>query len=322
MTRGAFDFAGTSIPAGRREQAELHASRLPTGSELAIPVEVLHGSRPGPTIWLSGALHGDEIVGVEIIRQVLEEIDVGSLAGTVIAVPVVNVFGFVAESRYLPDRRDLNRSFPGSKTGSLASQIARLFLDEVVQRCDFGLDFHAGSDDRTNLPQIRGDMEDEETRRLAIAFGGPLAVHSKTIRGSLREAARKLGKRNLLFEGGEPRRFSRRAVDAGVEGRLRVLETLRMSTAEDTAPPSGTRLSWATRWVRAPQGGIFRMDVELGEDVQKGQVLGSISGPSGRNRIRVKASAAGMVMGHAVSPIAHRGDGLVHLALDPNPPGP
>lgn len=320
MTRSPFDFAGSVIPAGTRGQAELHASRLPTGAELAIPVEVLHGVRPGPTIWLSGALHGDEIVGVEIIRQVLEEVDAADLAGTVLAVPVVNVFGFVAESRYLPDRRDLNRSFPGSRTGSLASQIAREFLDGVVKRCDFGLDFHAGSDDRTNLPQIRGDMDDEETRRLAIAFGGPLAVHSKTIRGSLREAARSLGTRTLLFEGGEPRRFSRRAVDAGVVGTLRVLEALGMSASEGTAPPSGTRLARSTRWVRAPQGGIFRMDVELGEDVEKGQVLGSISGPSGRNRVRVKASVTGVVMGHAVSPIAHRGDGLVHLALDPTPP--
>ena len=319
MSLTDFVLADVRVEPGSRGQAELPVSRLPTGSELAIPVEVLHGTRPGPTIWLSGAVHGDEIVGVEIIRQVLDETDETELAGTIIAAPVVNVFGFVAESRYLPDRRDLNRSFPGSRTGSLAAQIARLFLEEVVARCDFGLDFHAGSGDRTNHPQVRGNMEDPSTRRLAVAFGAPLAIHSKTIRGSLREAAVKRGITTLLFEGGEPRRFSAKAVDAGVAGTLNVLEALGMRERLNVAPAADTLVSWSTRWVRAPRGGIFRMESELGEHVIKGQRLGVISGPSGRDRVVVRARASGVIVGHSVNPLVHRGDGLVHIALDGEP---
>lgn len=322
MTLEDFELAGTRVAPGTRDQVQLLPTRLPTGSELAIPVEVLHGVRPGPVIWLSGAIHGDEIVGVEIIRQVLEEIEESDLAGTVIAVPVVNVFGFVAESRYLPDRRDLNRSFPGSRTGSLAGQIARLFLDEVVDRCEIGLDFHAGSGDRTNLPQIRGNLEDPRTRRLAEAFGAPLAVHSTTIRGSLREAAVKRGKTILLFEGGEPRRFSTDAVDAGVLGTLRVMNTLDMRVHSESPAAALPRISWSTRWVRAPQGGIFRLERHLGDTVKKGDRLGAISGPSGRGRIAVKASGSGVILGHAVNPLVHRGDALVHIALDDPPAGP
>jgi predicted deacylase len=280
---------------------------------MELPAEVLHGARPGPTVFLSGAIHGDEIVGVEIIRQLLEQIDERTMGGTLIALPVVNVFGFVAESRYLPDRRDLNRSFPGSPRGSLASRLARIFVDEVLSKSDFGIDFHAGSDDRTNLPQIRGNLEDDETRRLAHAFAPPLIVHSKTIGGSLRDAARKLGKRTLLFEGGEPRRFSPRAVSAGVAGGLRTLAALDMleTAPESLAAPVESR---STHWVRAPRGGIFRLGVKLGSKVSKGDLLGIISGPIGRDAREITATVSGIVMGHAVNPLVHQGDGLVHLA--------
>jgi len=280
---------------------------------MELPAEVLHGARPGPTVFLSGAIHGDEIVGVEIIRQLLEQIDERTMGGTLIALPVVNVFGFVAESRYLPDRRDLNRSFPGSPRGSLASRLARIFVDEVLSKSDFGIDFHAGSDDRTNLPQIRGNLEDDETRRLAHAFAPPLIVHSKTIGGSLRDAARKLGKRTLLFEGGEPRRFSPRAVSAGVAGGLRTLAALDMleTAPESLAAPVESR---STHWVRAPRGGIFRLGVKLGSKVRKGDLLGVISGPMGRDAREITATVSGIVMGHAVNPLVHQGDGLVHLA--------
>jgi predicted deacylase len=311
-------FAGEGIAPGSRRQVSIPAGRLPSGTELSLSIEVIHGHRPGPTVWLSGAVHGDEIVGVEIIRRVLEQVDARSLAGTLIAIPVVNVFGFVSESRYLPDRRDLNRCFPGSRRGPLASRLARLFVDHVVAASDFGIDFHAGSDDRTNLPQLRGDLDDAETLRLALAFAPPLAVHSKTIRGSLRETALKLGKRILLFEGGEPRRFSPHAVDAGVSGALRTLAALEMTQApvrhDASAPPAATRQSRKTRWVRAPRGGIFRLGVALGTEVSKGALLGIISSPSGRGGTEVRARVSGMVMGHAVNPLVHQGDGLVHLA--------
>lgn len=313
MSHPPFPIAGQTVRAGTHRHINLPAGRLPSGAELSFRMQVLHGVRPGPTVWLSGAIHGDEIVGVEIIRRVLEHIDERSLAGTISAVPVVNVFGFVTGSRYLPDRRDLNRSFPGSKRGSLASRLARLFVDHVLDPSDVGMDFHAGSDDRTNLPQVRGKLDDDETRRLATAFGAPLMVHSKTIKGSLRAAALKRGKRVLLFEGGEPRRFNPGAVQAGSDGALRVLEALDMI---DDAPRSmiDSAVSRSTKWIRAPRGGIFHLDTHLGARVRRGELVGVITEPSGRGGREVRARVGGIVMGHAVNPLVYQGDGLVHVA--------
>jgi predicted deacylase len=317
----SFVLGGERITAGSRTQVHLPAGRLPSGTELSLSIEVLRGSLPGPTVWLSGAIHGDEVVGVEIIRQMLEELDERTLSGTVIAAPVVNVFGFVTGSRYLPDRRDLNRSFPGSPRGSLAGRLARLFVDEVVERSDIGIDFHAGSDDRTNLPQVRCDLDDPETRRLALAFGAPVAIHSKTIKGSLRDVAGKRGKRTLLFEGGEPRRFSPEAVEAGVLGALRVLKALDMIDGTVTSPDASPRESRSTRWVRSPRGGIFRMERTLGATVQKGDRLGIIGEPSRRGGTEVRTHTTGIIVGHTVSPLVHLGDGLVHVAEWTDPSG-
>lgn len=313
MTPQPFIVAGQRVAPGTRRQINLPAGRLPSGTELSLRLQVLHGTEPGPTIWMSGAIHGDEIVGVEIIRRVLETIDERELRGTVIAVPVVNVFGFVAESRYLPDRRDLNRSFPGSRRGSLASRLARLFVDNVLEPTEFGIDFHAGSDDRTNLPQIRGNLEDQETRRLATAFSAPLMIHAKTIKGSLRETAVKRGKRVLLFEGGEPRRFNPGPVQAGADGALRVLHALSMIEASPVSMIESAEASSAT-WVRAPRGGIFHLQTRLGARVRRGELIGIITEPSGRGGREVRARASGMIMGHAVNPLVHQGDSLVHIA--------
>ncbi len=313
MTPQPFIVAGQRVAPGTRRQINLPAGRLPSGTELSLRLQVLHGTELGPTIWMSGAIHGDEIVGVEIIRRVLETIDERELRGTVIAVPVVNVFGFVAESRYLPDRRDLNRSFPGSRRGSLASRLARLFVDNVLEPTEFGIDFHAGSDDRTNLPQIRGNLEDQETRRLATAFSAPLMIHAKTIKGSLRETAVKRGKRVLLFEGGEPRRFNPGPVQAGADGALRVLHALSMIEASPVSMIESAEASSAT-WVRAPRGGIFHLQTRLGARVRRGELIGIITEPSGRGGREVRARASGMIMGHAVNPLVHQGDSLVHIA--------
>jgi len=313
VTPQPFIVAGQRVAPGTRRQINLPAGRLPSGTELSLRLQVLHGTELGPTIWMSGAIHGDEIVGVEIIRRVLETIDERELRGTVIAVPVVNVFGFVAESRYLPDRRDLNRSFPGSRRGSLASRLARLFVDNVLEPTEFGIDFHAGSDDRTNLPQIRGNLEDQETRRLATAFSAPLMIHAKTIKGSLRETAVKRGKRVLLFEGGEPRRFNPGPVQAGADGALRVLHALSMIEASPVSMIESAEASSAT-WVRAPRGGIFHLQTRLGARVRRGELIGIITEPSGRGGREVRARASGMIMGHAVNPLVHQGDSLVHIA--------
>ncbi|RMH19177.1 MAG: deacylase [Gemmatimonadetes bacterium] len=279
-------------------------------------VEVVHGVEPGPVVWLSGAVHGDEIVGVEIIRQVLDLLDPRRLAGTVLAVPIVNVFGFVTGSRYLPDRRDLNRVFPGSERGSLASRLARTFMDRVVEPAAYGIDFHAGSDDRTNLPQIRGNLEDGETRRLAEVFAAPVMMHSETIRGSLREAAGRLGKRVLLFEGGEPRRFSRFAVEMAVPGTLRVLHALGMIPVEVVRAPARPSVECVkSHWVRAPRGGVFRMETHLGAVVAKGEPLGVVTDPVAPGGRAVRSPCDGIVIGHAVNPLVHQGNGLVHVGV-------
>lgn len=307
------DIAGESVAPGTRVEVELPVGRLPSGDRVRIPLEVLRGRRPGPTLWLSGAIHGDEIVGVEIIRRLLAELRPGALAGTVIAAPVVNVFGFVGESRYLPDRRDLNRSFPGDGKGSMAARLAHLFMTEVVALCDLGIDLHAGSDDRINLPQVRGNLDDPETLRLARAFAAPVAIHNTPQKGTLRQAALRRGKRVVLFEGGEPRRFSRDAVEEGARGCLRVLRAMEM-IASAPEPERTTLLCRRTGWVRANRAGIFHPDVELGARVNRRQVVGYLRDAYGRDELAVRANRSGLVVGQTVNPLVHQGDALLHLA--------
>lgn len=307
------EIGDADVDRGERRRVELPVARLATGNLLSLPVEVLNGASDGPRIWLSGAVHGDEVVGVEIIRRVVRRLDPDHLAGTVISVPIVNVFGFIAESRYLPDRRDLNRAFPGRESGSLASRLAHLFMEEVVRKCDYGIDFHAGSDDRTNLPQVRADLDDEETRRLALAFAPPVAIHAGLRDGSLREAAAEEGLHVLLYEGGEARRFAPDAVEAGVAGTLRALEGLGMCETGSPAAPA-CRESRETRWERASRSGILHLDVGAGDRVEEGTLLGEITNSFGDRKARVRCRTPGIVIGHTLSPLVNRGDALVHVA--------
>ena len=226
--RAPFAFGGVEVPAGRRHELSLPISQLVTGADVTLPVHVLHGREDGPTVWVSAAIHGDEVAGVEIVRRVLERLQPTHLRGTLLAVPIVNVLGVMAGDRYLPDRRDLNRSFPGSARGSLASRIAHLMMTEVIGRCTVGIDLHTGADRRSNLPQIRCDLEDPQTRALAEAFGAPVLFHARLRDGSLRAAARETGARVLLYEAGEAWRFDEYAIAPGVDGVLRVLAALDM----------------------------------------------------------------------------------------------
>lgn len=311
-----FGIADTRVEPGGREQLRIPVARLPAGGWLSIPVEVLHGAEPGPVAFLSGAIHGDELDGMEIIRRVLERVQPTELAGTLVAAPIVNLPGLVAESRYMPDRRDLNRSFPGSATGSLASRLAHLFMTEVVRRCTFGIDFHCGSDDRENLPQVRANLDDDATRDLARAFGAPVTIHAPAPAGSLRRAAVKAGARILLYEAGEARRFTRSAIRTGVAGALRVLRALEMTDApaDATGEVPATRESRTRRWVRAGRSGVCRLDVELGQEVRKGEVLGEISNALNTERAQVRSRASGLVIGRRIHPIVYQGEALVHIA--------
>ena len=292
---------------------ELPIGNLMSGTPVALPLIVVHGKKEGPVVWLSAAIHGDEICGVEIIRQVLDAINSPSMAGTVIAAPVVNVHGFNTNDRYLPDRRDLNRSFPGSQRGSLASRIAYLFTKEIVKRSDLGIDLHTGSDLRTNLPQIRCDIDHGPTLELANVFGAPIVIDARLRDGSLRQAAVEEGKTMLLFEGGEASRFDPAAIAVGTAG---VLRTLNHVGVTDVEVPLGQRslFSRSTSWSRASNSGIVHLDARLGELVSAKQQLATIYDPFGKSLGKIKSKYDGIVIGHSQAPLVNRGDAISHVA--------
>ena len=280
---------------------------------MSMPVTVFHGKQDGPTVWINAAIHGDELNGVEIVNRVLSELDAKTMRGTLLAVPVVNVHGFITGDRYLPDRRDLNRSFPGSAKGSLASRLANIFMTEIVSHCEVGIDLHTASDNRTNLPQIRGDLDDPHTRELAEAFGPRMMLHSKAQRGTLRQAGIKAGASVLLYEAGEPLRFTTDAIETGVHGVRRVLQHLDMA---DWDGPAATTVpvSRSSRWVRASRSGVIRLDVELGDIVEAKQELGTIIDAFGKRLSTIRASRSGLVIGRTMFPLGNQGDALVHIA--------
>jgi uncharacterized protein len=312
--QASFQLAGVEIPAGERRTVDLPMARLYTHSEVTVPVQVVHGRLPGPTLFVSSTIHGDEINGVEIIRRLLRSRSLARLRGTLLAIPVVNPFGFIQRSRYLPDRRDLNRSFPGSPKGSLASRLAYLFMEEIVSRCTHGIDIHTGSNFRSNLPQIRACLDNAETIRLAKAFGSPMIIHSELRDGSLRGAVAEKGIPVLLYEGGEALYFSPTAIRIGVKGTLNVMRSIGMLQPSRKKQGPEPVVSDKTSWVRASMSGIFDKRIALGGLVRKGGLLGILSDPLGDGREEVRAPFAGVVIGQSNLPLAHEGDALVNLA--------
>ena len=315
MSDNIIEIATETIRPGELRRLDLPVSRLATQTLLSLPVTVVNGVEPGPKLWLSAAIHGDELNGVEIISQILAKIQPEKLRGTIIAVSIVNVFGFIEQSRYLPDRRDLNRSFPGSAKGSLASRLAHLFMQEVVNRSTHGIDLHTAAVHRLNLPQIRGNLEDEATYHCAKAFGAPLMMHANTRDGSLRQAATKQGIPVLLYEAGEALRFDRYAIKVGVEGIMRVMDCLEMYQFDPLPKAIAPRETRQSRWVRASCAGIFHLEVELGELVDKKAELGYITNAFGEERVAVRASVQGLVISYTQNPLVNQGDAIIHLAV-------
>ncbi|HQV92478.1 MAG TPA: succinylglutamate desuccinylase/aspartoacylase family protein, partial [Phycicoccus sp.] len=277
------------------KEVGLPITRLVTGADVSLPVHVIHGRDEGPTVWISAAIHGDEVVGVEVIRRVMAKVNAKTVRGTLLAVPIVNVIGFMNGDRYLPDRRDLNRSFPGSARGSLAGRVAHLFMTEVVDKCEVGIDLHTGSDRRSNLPQVRCDLDDPATRALAEAFGAPVIYHAKLRDGSLRYAARERGARVLLYKGGEAWRFDEWAIAAGVLGVLRVLAHLGMIDPLEEEPPAPSLVCRRSGWVRARRTGILQMEAHLGQIVSDHERLGGLSDSFGHRLRLVRADRPGVV---------------------------
>jgi hypothetical protein len=309
---------GQVVAPGRRARIDLPFAKIPTGSQESLPVAVINGRRPGPHVWLSGAIHGDELNGVEIVRRVMRLLDAKTLRGAVIAVPIVNPLGFIIESRYLPDRRDLNRAFPGSSRGSTASRLAHLFMREVVSQCSLGIDLHTASNHRVNIPQIRADTHHAATLRVARAFGAPFIIHARVRDGSLRQAATELGATVLVYEAGEAHRFETDAIEAGVTGVMRTLRSMRM--VDIRLPRAGTtKVMRRTRWVRARRGGLANITVELGQEVTKGDVVATISDAFSTRPTAATALSSGFVVARTLRPLVNSGDALVHIA---SPQGP
>jgi predicted deacylase len=310
----AIEIAGEIIAPGKRKRLDIPVGHLATQIPINLPVIVVNGQGAGPKLWLSAAIHGDEINGVEIIRQVLARVRTKYLEGTIIAVPVVNVFGFIEQSRYLPDRRDLNRSFPGSPNGSLASRLAYLFMEEVVKHSTHGIDLHTAGQPRTNMPQVRANLEDEATYNFAQSFGAPLLIHSSHRDGSLRQAAASKGIPVLLYEGGEALRFDGSAIQIGVEGIFRAMAYLQMYPYTSTLIDRNSIEVRETTWVRASRGGVVHLGVCLGERVKKRQSLGMITDAFGEDKVKISSPADGMVIGHVQNPLVNQGDAIVQLA--------
>lgn len=310
----------TRIRAGERANVDLPVADLYTSTSLSMPVKVIRGRKAGPVLFISAAIHGDELNGVEIIRQLLKRKILRSLRGTLIAIPVVNVHGFLDQSRYLPDRRDLNRSFPGSSKGSIAARLASLFLREIVAKADVGIDLHTGALHRSNLPQIRANLDDPETLDMARAFGAPVVINSNTRDGSLRACAAKRGMPMLIYEAGEALRLDETGIRTGLRGVLNVMRSMHMLPAVKATSRINPVIAQSTRWIRASASGIVAGKAKLGSTISKGQVIAVISDPLGEDETKVIAPIDGIVIGRSNLPLAHEGDALFNLGTFRNMP--
>ena len=310
----------TKIRPGERANVDLPVADLYTSTSLSMPVKVIRGRQAGPVLFVSAAIHGDELNGVEIVRRLLQRKTLRSIRGTLIAIPVVNVHGFLDQSRYLPDRRDLNRSFPGSAKGSIAARLASLFLREIVAKADVGIDLHTGAVHRSNLPQIRANLDDPETLDIANAFGAPVVINSNTRDGSLRACAAKRGMPMLIYEAGEALRFDETGIRIGLRGILSVMRSMHMLPAVKTAAPVDPVIARSTRWIRASTSGVVTGKAKLGSTISKGQVIAKISDPLGDAEVRVIAPSDGIIIGCSNLPLAHEGDALFNLGTFKNMP--
>jgi predicted deacylase len=314
--RVPFKIGNETILAGTRRTIDLPVSVLSDHTPVTMSVHVVHGAKPGPAMFVSAAVHGDEVMGVEVARRLLQLPQLNNLRGTLLVVPIVNAFGFLNHSRYLPDRRDLNRCFPGSESGSLASRLAHLFMREIVERSDFGIDLHSAAIHRTNTPQIRVSTSNARTMDMAEIFGAPVIITSNVREGSLRQSAAARGVDMLLYEAGEALRFDELSARVGVSGILRVMHALGMIAAKGLPKQSGKPAhASSSYWLRAPVGGLLRAFKQTGEAVLSGETLGVVSDPFGEEGIEITSQGGGILIGRTNLPIVNEGDALFHIAL-------
>jgi predicted deacylase len=311
------------IDRGEQMRVEIPITMLATQGALSMPIEVIAGDEDGPVLAVTSTIHGDELNGIEIIRQLLPLLSPSILAGTLIAIPIVNVPAFMTQSRYLPDRRDLNRSFPGKKSGSQASRIAFTVMEDVIKHCTHLVDIHSASAHRSNAPQVRASLNKPEAAACAKSFGAPFIIHSAERDGSLRWAASNIGLTSIVYEAGDAGRFDRDAIDTGLWGLLGVMDHLGMISARDLHikklrrhKPEPSKIYESTKWIRATKGGLFRSQVETGQTVERDQFLGFIADAFGEGMTVLKAPRAGSVIGITRNPVVGHGDALVHIAYN------
>ncbi len=309
-----FSISGIRIAAGETREIYLKVSESFLSGAIQVPVTVIRGRKPGPIGFVLAAIHGDEINGADIVRRLIFDVDHEKLSGTLIAIPVVNIPGFLIQSRYLPYHRDLNRFFPGKRNGNNAERFAYRLFSEIIQKCDFGIDLHTAASGRLNLPHVRGDMSHPRVRNLARAFGATVLVDQRGVKGSLRREATDIGVPTILFEAGETQRFSRKTSLIGLNGVLSVFSEMGMWPEYEEARPPFQVIVKASDWVRAEKGGILDLVVKPGDLIYQGDWIGSILNPFGKTVTQIRAPTTGIVIGVTTAPLTIPGTGIVHVA--------
>lgn len=314
-TTPAYLLLNQQVAPGSISHLHWSASQNFTGMNLYTPVLVAHGTKAGPTLCLAAAIHGDELNGIEIVRRVVYHLDPKKLSGTLIGIPIVNLHGFQRSSRYLADRRDLNRHFPGSTTGSSAARIAFSFFEEIIKHCDALVDIHTGSFHRTNLTQVRADLGNPEVRALTQGFGATPVLDSPGVEGSLRRAATDSGTPTVTMEVGEPNRLQIKLVDQGTQAIGSLMNELGMLdkrfTWNDPQP-----IFYESRWVRVDSGGILISRVQLGARVKIGQLLGTVTDPITNAYTEVQSPYSGRVLGMALNQVVMPGYAAYHIGIE------
>jgi len=312
--RAAFEIAGQRVEPCSRATVALEIGKLYTHTDLELVAEVIHGRRDGPVLLVCAAIHGDELNGVEICRQLLKRQALQRLRGTLIIVPVVNIFGFLHHSRYLPDRRDLNRCFPGSERGSMGARFAHSFVREVLHKCSHVIDLHTGAVHRSNLPQVRANLDDPVVRRMAESFGAPVMLNAALRDGSLRGCADDAGIPLILYEAGEALRFNDYAIKAGLKGVINVMRDLQMLPPARHRKQTLCEEARSSSWVRAELDGTCRFIARLGQRVRASDPLAAIASPFSPREELLLAPWAGIVIGRNNIPLVNEGDALFHIA--------
>ena len=310
------EILGEKIELGESKTVDFNIAKLYTSTNIEIPIIIERSINPGPTILITAAIHGDEINGVEIVRQLIARKINKPKRGTIICIPILNVFGFLNTDRAFPDGRDLNRSFPGTKRGSLASRVAYYFTNQILPHADYCLDFHTGGASRFNAAQVRVNTGDQDLLKLAKVFNVPFTVYSKNLKKTYRSTCEKLGIPIILFEGGKSLESNTQIVNYGVRGTKRFLYHLEMldSKFNVTNPINDTVLIEKSRWIRAQKSGLFHLKIKCNQLVEKGEILATITDPYGKMKFKVTAPNRGYIINVNQSPIVHQGDAIFHIS--------